>query len=98
MITTKEKEAEFEKIKESITMMKKLKNFGINNIEGLFPTFASEYPTLTKAILKNYDEKILNMMLDSIENVIVGKKQFEETRYEVDKYLSDIYLSDFKKK
>jgi isopropylmalate/homocitrate/citramalate synthase len=54
MITSKEKEAEFEKIKESITIIKKLKTFDINNIEALFPTFASEYPTLMKAILASY--------------------------------------------
>jgi hypothetical protein len=85
---------EISNIKDTIITIKQFIKHNSNNItqfniENIFPTFVQQYPFLFKAIINNYDDILLNKMISSIEDVILGNKSFESVRYEIDKDLAN---------
>jgi hypothetical protein len=93
-----EKKRELILIKKVISYINKLKNEipdkEILDIElkKVFPSFVQNYTTIYKLALEGSDLSFLDIMIDQINEICNGNKNFDEARTDIGESLAERYL------
>ena len=83
---------------EMVKLRNKDKNEFTERMGEFVPEFRDEYPALFKMILSGADLEMLEIFLDTLDDVDTGKQTFDQARTGLGHLLHDKYVKDKLKK